>query len=45
LQTAAAHKFIKDKVFNPNDESVERLRQWLLMRINGKRMPDVYHPR
>ncbi len=45
LQTAAALKFINDKVFNPNDETVERLRQWFVMKINGKRMPDVYHPR
>ena len=38
-------KFIKDKVGNPNDDSVKRLREWLFMKINGKVLPDEYHPR
>lgn len=45
LQTMGAKKFIKDKVGNPKDDSVERLRQWLFMRINGRKMPKEYHPR
>jgi hypothetical protein len=42
---AAAKKFIQDKVCNPDDSSVERLRAWIFMKINGKKLPDKYHPR
>jgi len=45
LQEAAAKKFIKDKVGNPDDHTVDRLRDWLFMRINGRKMPAKYHPR
>lgn len=45
FQKIACKKFIKDKVGNPENKTVERLREWLFMRINGSRMPDKYHPR
>ena len=45
FQTLAAKKFIKDKVGNPKNQDVERLREWLFMRINGRKMPEKYHPR
>ena len=45
FQTLACKKFIKDKVGNPENQTVQRLRDWLFMRLNGKKMPDVYHPR
>ena len=35
FQALAARKFIKDKVGNPKDESVDRLRGWLFMKVNG----------
>ena len=41
----ACQKFIKDKVGNPENKKVERLREWLFMRMNGSRMPAKYHPR
>jgi len=31
----ACKKFIKDKVGNPECHTVDRLREWLFMRING----------
>lgn len=31
----ACKKFIKDKVGNPGNTDVERLREWLFMRMNG----------
>ena len=45
FQTLATRKFIKDKVGNPKDQTVDRVRQWLFMRINGKKLPEKYHPR
>mmetsp|Transcript_13318 Transcript_13318/g.25037 ORF Transcript_13318/g.25037 Transcript_13318/m.25037 type:complete len:249 (+) Transcript_13318:1993-2739(+) len=36
LQRAACMKFIRDKVANPEDDSVVRLRQWLLKKVNGQ---------
>ena len=45
FQMLAAHKFIKDKVGNHDNQTVKRLREWLFMRINGKKLPDKYHPR
>ncbi len=41
----ACRKFIKDKVGNPENKVVERVREWLFMRMNGQRMPEKYHPR
>ena len=41
----ACKKFIKDKVGNPANTDVERLREWLFMRMNGSRKPEKYHPR
>ena len=35
FQTLAAKKFIKDKVANPEDKSVDRCREWILMRLSG----------
>ena len=35
FQTVACKKFIKDKVGNPNDKTVDRLRGWMFMRVNG----------
>lgn len=31
----ACKKFIKDKIGNPDNKTVDRLREWLFMRING----------
>jgi hypothetical protein len=45
FQKMACKKFIKDKVGNPKNESVERLREWLFMKMNGQRLPEKYHPR
>ena len=45
FQNVACMKFIKDKVGNPNCDSVKRLRDWLFMRLNGKKLPEVYHKR
>jgi aspartate beta-hydroxylase len=36
LQKAAVNKFIRDKVANPDDTSVVRLRQWLMKKVNGQ---------
>jgi len=41
----AARKFIKDKVGNKSDTSVNRVRGWIFMRINNRKLPDKYHPR
>ena len=40
FQTLAAKKFIKDKVGNHKNQDVTRLREWLFMRINGRKMPE-----
>ena len=45
FQTLACKKFIKDKVGNPENKIVQRCRDWLFMRLNGRKMPEVYHPR
>lgn len=45
FQKVACRKFIKDKIGNPDNKNVERLREWLFMRINGHKMPEKYHPR
>ena len=45
FQKLACKKFIQDKVANPDDKTVSRVRDWLFMRLNGKLMPEVYHPR
>jgi len=45
FQTLACQKFIKDKIGNPDDDSVERARQWLFMRVNDRKLPEHYHPR
>lgn len=41
----ACKKFIKDKVGDPKNTKVERLREWLFMKINGQRIPEKHHPR
>ena len=35
FQKVACKKFIKDKVGNPDNNTVSRLREWLFMRLNG----------
>ena len=45
FQTVACQKFLREKVGNPNDHSVDRLRSWLFMRMNGKQLPPKYHER
>ena len=45
FQKLACRKFIKDKVGNPANDEVKRLRGWLFMRINGQKLPEKYHPR
>jgi hypothetical protein len=45
FQKLACQKFIKDKIGNQNDKTVDRLREWLYMRVNGKKLPAKYHPR
>ena len=45
FQALAVRKFIKDKVGNPKDDSVHRLRGWLFMRVNGHKLPPKYHPK
>jgi len=45
FQTLAVKKFIRDKVANKDCASVERARNWLFMRLNGRLMPAVVHPR
>jgi aspartate beta-hydroxylase len=42
LQRAAALNFIKEKVANPEDSSVARVREWLLAQLNSKRIPPVH---
>ena len=41
----ACKKFIKDKVGNPENRQVDRLRDWIFMRLNGQRIPEKHHPR
>ena len=45
FQTLACKKFIKDKVANPEDKTVSRCRDWMLMKLSGKSLPKEYHPR
>ena len=45
FQTMAVKKFIQDKVANKECLGVERARNWLFMRLNGRLMPAEYHPR
>jgi aspartate beta-hydroxylase len=45
FQKVACKKFIKDKVGNPDNKDVDRLRDWLFMKMNGQRLPKVMHPR
>ena len=45
LQLAAAKRFVQTKVGNPEDRSVDRLREWIFMRVNGRKLPKEYHPR
>ena len=45
FQKLACKKFIKDKVGNPENQTVKRCREWIFMKLNGKRLPDTYHPR
>lgn len=35
FQILACKKFIKDKIGNPNDTTVDRARKWLFMKVNG----------
>jgi hypothetical protein len=44
FQKLAVKKFIKDKVGNPKCTAVERVREWLFMKMNGQRLPENYHP-
>lgn len=44
MQSLAAFKFIKDK-FTSDSKDSERLKKWVLMKINNKKLPDIYHPR
>ena len=45
FQALAAKKFIKDKVGNKECHEVDRLREWLFMKVNGRKLPEKYHPR
>ncbi len=45
FQKVACRKFIKDRVGNPENKNVERVREWLFMRMNGSRIPEKHHPR
>lgn len=45
FQTLACKKFIKDKVANPEDKTVSRCRDWMLMKLSGQSLPKNYHPR
>jgi hypothetical protein len=45
FQTLACKKFIKDKVANPEDKTVSRCRDWMLMKLSGQSLPKKYHPR
>jgi len=45
FQLLAIKKFIRDKIANPKCENVDRARNWLFMRLNGRLMPTIYHPR
>ena len=45
FQKMACKKFIKDKVGDQKNKNVDRLRDWLFMKINGIKMPSKYHPR
>ena len=40
FQTLACKKFIKDKVGKPDNDNVKRCREWLFMRLNGRKMPE-----
>lgn len=40
----AAMKFIKDKLGNREDSNVDRLRRWVIAKINNKKPPPI-HPR
>jgi hypothetical protein len=44
MQSLAAFKFIKDK-FIKDTKDAERVKKWVLMKINNKQLPDLYHPR
>ena len=35
FQALACKKFMKEKVANPKDETVSRLREWVLMKLSG----------
>ena len=38
FQRFAVAKFIKDKIGNPADESVKRLREWFFKKLNKRRV-------
>lgn len=42
IQSMAAFKFIKDK-FLKDSKDAEHVKKWVLMKINGKKLPDVYN--
>ncbi|CAG9315896.1 unnamed protein product [Blepharisma stoltei] len=41
LQRAGAMKFIKEKISNPDDLSVNHIREWMLAKLNNKRIPPI----
>ena len=41
LQKMAANKFIKDCIANKDNRKVDRLREWILKRINGIRVMPI----
>lgn len=36
---------MKVKIGDPNNKNVDRAREWIFMRLNGKKLPDLYHLR
>jgi hypothetical protein len=44
MQSLAAFKFIKDK-FLKDTKDAERVKKWVLMKINNRMMPEGYNPR
>lgn len=41
LQRAGALKFLKEKISNPDDDSVARIREWVLSKINNKKVQPI----
>jgi hypothetical protein len=44
MQSLAAFKFIKDK-FTKDLNDAEIVKNWVMMKLNNKQIPELYHPR